>query len=233
MCRVAVHSGLRARRSVAAGRRCGGRSLLRSSCPVGCSALWPFGARGVGRSSVPAPASRTLACAVRGWNRHRGGISMIAAEFVDFVSPRVVRELPLFAVAAGHLELSGGPLRRGVQRVSSFGCPGIFVHRVASVSCGFRATGFRARATSGFALGTSQLATISSGVAVTSSASSASHWFVSGFCRWRVAICGRLRSSAGRNSQTASVVVGLIPGVLASIGQVQALRSRRVKEVCR
>ena len=65
--------------------------------------------------------SRTLALTVRGWDGRRGGILMIAAEVVDYVSPRVVSEAPLFAVVAGHLVLSSGPLRRGVQRVSSFG----------------------------------------------------------------------------------------------------------------
>lgn len=81
---------------------------------------------------------------------------MIAAEIVDYVSPRVVGEAPLFAAVAGHLVLSSGPLRRGVQRVSSFGFPGAVVHRVASVSCGLRVTGFRARVASGFALGLSR-----------------------------------------------------------------------------
>lgn len=221
----------------------GGRSLLGvGAADVACCGrrvssvvrrCGPSGLAGASVRSVPAPVSRTLALTVRGWDGRRGGILMIAAEVVDYVSPRVVSEAPLFAAVAGHSVLSSGPLRRGVQRVSSFSfptqsCTGSSVSRVA-----FGSPGIVLEWHPGSRSDRPGRQSPPRGVGVTSSALSASLWFVSSFGCWRVASRGRLRSTVEGHSRMTSVVVGPLPGVLVSTCQVKALRSRHVKGVCR
>lgn len=130
--------------------------MLRSSCLVGCSSLWPFGARGGERSigSCSGISHTCLDCPRMGWapwwhlDDRRGGRRLCVAACGE----------------RGAAVRSGCRAFGSVERPSSEGRPTGFVvqfpdavvHRVVSVSCGLRVTGYRARVASGFALGPSR-----------------------------------------------------------------------------